>query len=238
MAKRIRETDVFLVVVAIVVGLPLVMLWWLYSVVGLWGLIAIAVAVTGAAIWWWRKHDADEAPRSEVPVGAPPVEMRDWSGERLTDTQFSALLAASNDRHIYDRQSNWRDACDDNSFHERTLSSLEMRGLLNGDGRGRYRLTEDGHDLLIQHDYEPGSAWHPPHWASLKIKYRDAGDEVTERQVDVFDLDRYRFYGYCHLRNGEARTFAIANVLNASDAKTGEDIDDVGSWLSARAVRH
>lgn len=237
MTRKTSGADVVWIFMAALIAAPIAAVWWLYSVIGPWGMGAIVFVLVGAGVWWWRKSENtdDTALLDTTSTVHESTRSTDWSGERLTEKQISALVSASLERYIYDRQSSWRDANQNNSYHEKTLSSLAMRGLLDCDGRGRCRLTSAGYDLLIQRGHAPGLAWRPSPWASIKIKYRDSEDEVTERHVDVFELDRFRFHAYCRLRNGEARTFAIDNVIDATDASTGNRIDDIEAWLKGHS---
>lgn len=73
--------------------------------------------------------------------------------------------------------------------------------------------------------------------ARLHLKYRDGQGNPTRRLVDVRQFGAYGpttlLIGHCHLRNA-TRTFRADHIHEASDADTGEVLDDVAGWLRAR----
>lgn len=95
-------------------------------------------------------------------------------------------------------------------------------------------------------DQELSDPWEGSFWeaqkplsinASLRIKYRDSADKITERTVDVrqFDSDGSNglLIGHCKLRNA-TRTFKMNRIVACVDAETGEIISNVFDFLNAK----
>jgi len=71
----------------------------------------------------------------------------------------------------------------------------------------------------------------------LKLTYKDANGQVTEREVRVRECDTLNPAGYltahCLLRD-EFRTFRMNRIERAIDMETGEVIEDLPAWAMAR----
>ena len=92
-------------------------------------------------------------------------------------------------------------------------------------------------------DAQDQAAWERPITAParLLLRYRDAGDIVTDREVKPNSLKgkgavspvTVRAIGaYCLMRKGN-RTFRLDRIVHAADPETGEVIDLL-AWLSER----
>lgn len=55
MTRKTSETDVIWIFIAAVIAAPIAAVWWLYSVIGPWGMAAIALSIAVAAAWWWKR---------------------------------------------------------------------------------------------------------------------------------------------------------------------------------------
>jgi hypothetical protein len=63
----------------------------------------------------------------------------------------------------------------------------------------------------------------------LRIRYRSADDEETERTISDIVVDPpHCIHAMCHLRS-EERTFALSRIKRAIDLDTGEEIPDI--WI-------
>lgn len=218
-----------------------------YIAWGLQGVLTFVVVVVGLFIWYLINPDAIHAagtavvsgvqadtlvPRGEERVPAKTVDH--FGSARVTEMQMAALVAAAMGGFVYKKSTGSNSASETNNFHDRTISSLQERGLLDYAGGERYYLTSVGRSILTQAGVDLSAAWQPKPWATIRIEYRDSSGETTDRIVDVFDVDRYRIQACCQLRGGEMRTFYIKNVQRAADVTTGEQIDGLPEWLSER----
>jgi hypothetical protein len=65
----------------------------------------------------------------------------------------------------------------------------------------------------------------------LLIRYKDGEGNVTDRRISEIEPDEPGYvFAFCHER-GEGRTFKIARIESAIDAKTGEVVDDLHAFL-------
>lgn len=232
-----KLTKIDIAIVVFVVGTVGSYIAW-----GLQGVIAFVVVAAGLLIW--RLNSIDDAAealpqyksdRYDSGIAQPTQEkVVDYFGSaRVTEMQKSALIEAAMSGFIYKKSTVSNKATDKNSFNDRTISSLQDRGLLDYSGGGRHRITETGLSILAQYGIDVSNAWRPKAWATLRIEYSDEQGGMTERVVDIFEADRYRFIAYCRLRDGEVRSFIVSNVLSAVDLATGEQVENLSAWLSA-----
>lgn len=231
-----------------------------YAILGWQGVLALVVVAIGLLAWYLMdpifgkslvatKQTSQCAPQN-VPSAAqtgltqtaPYASNKkikagrfDCSGlGRVTEMQETALLAAAMRGFVYKKTTVSSKADQENSFNDKTITSLLERNLLDYAGGGKHYLTTAGRSVLLQRCRDLSNAWSPNTWAALRIEYLDGMGATTDRAVDVFDYDGRRFLAHCRLRDGEIRTFDLNNVLQASDAATGERIDDLADWLDRR----
>lgn len=50
----------------------------------------------------------------------------------------------------------------------------------------------------------------------VRIRYRDAKQAVTERNVEPYEFKNGKLYAYCHVKNG-IRAFTVTNILSAGE---------------------
>lgn len=207
------------------------------------------LVLSGTIGWYWKKHKiGNPTKRLDDPITPPPgaepqssptqETLHIQESERLTARQAAALLAASNNFHIYNGQARSKNKNRHNTFNARTLSSLSNQKLLSDNGDHTYHLTFMGYRTLRQLQFMPGLAWRPPFFGSINIRYRDGKDVITEQIVDIYGWNRYTIYAYCHLRDRNRRKFSIKNVIAATDVNTGEQISDLLAWLKTHGLKN
>ena len=63
------------------------------------------------------------------------------------------------------------------------------------------------------------------------IRYQDAEGNLSERRISNIEVqDSSHIHAYCHKR-AENRTFKLSRIVSAVDAKTGEVIEDMSSFM-------